>query len=1148
MPQKTNLNINPFFDDFDKDDNFYRVLFKPGYPIQARELTQLQSILQNQVESFGSHMFKEGSMVIPGQINFNNTYSAVKINPDHLGIDVTVYKEQLKGKRLRGQTSGVIGVVDNCYTPTDSSNYTDVTLYVNYVESGTDGVVSSFEDGEILITEDTFTYGNTTITSGETVATLISENATSTGSIASIGQGVYFIRGTFVDVTKSEIVLDPYTNTPSYRVGLTVLEEVITAKDDKSLYDNAKGFSNFAAPGADRLKISAVLSKKALNDYDDKSFVELLRIDNGEIKILKEKSDYNLIRDYFAKRTFDESGNYTVDDFEIKVEEILNDRQSNGGIYFEGQQTDQGNTPSEDLMAVKVSSGTAYVKGYDVDLPSGTILDVDKPRDVQKVDISQVPFEFGTKFKLNNVSGTPQVGAATTFTVGLYDKRRTSALTPPGTTTQIGEARVYTHNLSDAPYSDASSEHDLYVFDVQTFTLVEVNTALSPLECPAASFVKGKGSGATGFVRNNANNSTSLTITQTSGTFLSGEEIEINSDQSLVRSLRAVKAYGIRDVKSVYQGTSGITGFAVNFIGDVVLQKTSLAGIGIADQVQIATSTGVVTGKSTVISSLRVGDIIRYPVSGQAVDSFNRVESVGVTTAKVEAVTDVSGVCEGGLPSATIQTNVIVGSPIISDHGGLFTPLNDEDVSTVNLGSSNLLVTKQVTGQTTDSVTGALSIPITNTSIGLTSSLFETYDAERYYVAYSDGSVEDLTSDQVTLGSGGATVDFTGLTANQSNTVVNVTAKKIGITSKKKEYIRSEKLTINGTVSSASTATSGLSTSTYYGTRVEDQIISLNLPDVIEVTAVFESLNTSSPTLDSITLPSGLNLNTASILGEKIVGSDSGAVAQVVTRSSATKVEIVYLNSSTFIVGEIVTFEESGITSVVQVLGKGNFQDITRQYELDKGQRDTFYDYSRIERVTNYIPSRQLLVIFSYFEVPSSDTGDVFTVNSYPADSYGSDIPELDSSIRASDILDFRPRVARFTSTNTSPLAFSSRDFSASTNPVLTVTPQETSLVGYEHYLPRIDKVILGKSGEFSVVKGVSSVDPKPPSIVDDSMHLATINLPAYLYNTDDAEITMVDNQRYTMRDIGKIEDRVKRLEEVTSLTMLELDTKTFQV
>ena len=68
MPVKTNLNISPYYDDFDKTDNFYRMLFKPGFPVQARELTGLQSILQNQVEQFGSHIFKEGSMVIPGGV------------------------------------------------------------------------------------------------------------------------------------------------------------------------------------------------------------------------------------------------------------------------------------------------------------------------------------------------------------------------------------------------------------------------------------------------------------------------------------------------------------------------------------------------------------------------------------------------------------------------------------------------------------------------------------------------------------------------------------------------------------------------------------------------------------------------------------------------------------------------------------------------------------------------------------------------------------------------------------------------------------------------------------------------------------------------------------------------------------------------
>jgi hypothetical protein len=70
MPQQTNLNVSPYFDDFDKEDQYYRVLFKPGYPVQARELTTLQSILQNQIEQFGNNIFKEGSVVIPGTINY----------------------------------------------------------------------------------------------------------------------------------------------------------------------------------------------------------------------------------------------------------------------------------------------------------------------------------------------------------------------------------------------------------------------------------------------------------------------------------------------------------------------------------------------------------------------------------------------------------------------------------------------------------------------------------------------------------------------------------------------------------------------------------------------------------------------------------------------------------------------------------------------------------------------------------------------------------------------------------------------------------------------------------------------------------------------------------------------------------------------
>ena len=99
MAQKTDLNISPYYDDFDIDKNFYKVLFKPGFPVQARELTTLQSILQNQVESFGSNIFKDGSMVIPGSVTFDNEFSAVKLNATNLGVDISLYIKNFIGKR-----------------------------------------------------------------------------------------------------------------------------------------------------------------------------------------------------------------------------------------------------------------------------------------------------------------------------------------------------------------------------------------------------------------------------------------------------------------------------------------------------------------------------------------------------------------------------------------------------------------------------------------------------------------------------------------------------------------------------------------------------------------------------------------------------------------------------------------------------------------------------------------------------------------------------------------------------------------------------------------------------------------------------------------------------------------------------------------
>ena len=102
MSQKTDLNISPYYDDFSESKNFHKVLFRAGRPVQARELTQSQSLLQNQVQRFGDHMFKEGSIVNGAETDIDMDVEFVKVeatNPNGAGTaDVSSFIADFKGK------------------------------------------------------------------------------------------------------------------------------------------------------------------------------------------------------------------------------------------------------------------------------------------------------------------------------------------------------------------------------------------------------------------------------------------------------------------------------------------------------------------------------------------------------------------------------------------------------------------------------------------------------------------------------------------------------------------------------------------------------------------------------------------------------------------------------------------------------------------------------------------------------------------------------------------------------------------------------------------------------------------------------------------------------------------------------------------
>ena len=1127
MPQNTNLNVSPYFDDFDDKKSYQRVLFKPGTPIQARELTTLQSILQNQVEKFGKHFFKEGSMVIPGQIGYDSEYSCVQIDDTHLGIPVSAYIDKFVGKSIKGETSGVTAVVENYITNTQSekNNY---TLYVKYKSSSdTNFTNKTFVDGENLISLENVDYALSSIRTNISFATSIISGSVGKGSAAKIEEGVYFVRGFFITVPKQVAILDQYTNTPTYRVGLLIDEEIAVATNNyNDLFDNAQGFSNYAAPGADRLKISTILIKKEIDDFNDQDFVELLRVENGGLTKFVDKTDYNLIRDELARRTYDESGDYYVRPFDIQVKESLNDRIGNNGVYYSSQKTKQGNTPSKDLACISISPGKAYVRGYEIETISNTIVDIEKPRTTERAENASIPFNVGRQILLNNVYGSITVGLTTQ--VSLYDTRTATPGSSSGT--KIGVARLYDLKLKNTAYSNASTQFESSLYDIQTYTVLTINTALTQT---APAYIEGKNSGAKGYLVSNASSST-LTLYQVSGTFIVNEQIKING-LDVSRTIASVKDYSLSDVHQIY---------SPGFTADPILSKAlSVAEPG--TQFTITSGGTVTTSNQNFYVGINIGDVVSYTKQGESVPTYNKVSVVSGSSKSltIVATTSVSGICSGALPSSTISANdfkVVSLDVLNTKNAFLYARLNNSKVSNLDLTGSDVVFKKSYPIPATELNDGAWSETLeTDTSL-----TFEPFDEEDYNLTFADGTIAVL--DNQKLVPSGRTISIQNITPNSGAAILTATLKKIDTKTRKKTYNRCSSITIDKTSSGISTSISGLTTSTVYGLRIEDDEISLNVPDVESVIGIFESSSSSTPTLPAITII-GLNSNILnSIKGERIVGKDTGAVASLVSNDGTNEVKFVYLNENSFSVGETVTFEESQISGTVDSIQVGD-KNIKTNFILDEGQRSEYLDFSRLIRKPQVsAPTKQITIIYNNYTIDSSDAGDFVGVNSYDKDRYGDDISSVDG-ISLSDVIDLRPRVAPYSGTK-SPFEYESRLFTGENSSRNIFAQQKSINLSYDYYLPRIDRLFLTKEGSFIVNKGVPSLQPKLPNGLDSCLEVASIRLPAYLNNSEDASTSLVQHKRYTMKDISRLEDRLSNVEYYTSLSLLETDTQNLTI
>ena len=1161
MAQQTNLNVSPYFDDFDANDGYHKVLFKPGYPVQARELSGLQSILQNQIEKFGQHFFKEGAKVIPGNTAYSPEFFAVELNNSHLGVPVDYYIDQLIGRKIIGLSTGVTAIIKQVLLKEESERG-NLTIYVSYMSSGVeDSNIKVFADGELLTSDSDIISGpqnNAFIPSGESFASCIATNATSTGASFSISNGVYFIRGNFVNVQDETILLSQYNNSPSGRIGLRIQEDIINADEDPSLGDNAKGFNNYAAPGADRLKIDVSLYIKPLDDFNDSNFIELAVIQDGTLKSQTKNTKYNFIADELARRTFAESGDYTIKSFDVSVKNSLNDGLGNNGVFEEGQFTPSGTLAAEDLAVYQVSPGKAFVKGYEIETISSEFVDCPKTRTTKRLESQAVNYRTGKSLRLNTVTGTPTVGTGNTYIVSLRSERLgDNTFKMAGQ--EIGLARVYDHALESGSYSATNAntnEWDISLYDVQLTSRITLNNTIS-LTVPTE--IKGKYSGATGFLKDAVSNSTSLDVYEKSGEFLQNEPFEFNGIPNN-RVAVAVTAYGIGDVKSVYGGPQlGNVGAARSFCSNVVQKSGTVFGEATLTS---ATGTGAVS-ISTVTSenvlfpgNLKVGNILSFGGLGNNLSSYGRITEVNANDVVITGVSTVTGVIEGALYKSTAGTTLnvpnlrLVQTPFEdATENSLFTLMPKFFISDVDLTDATLTIRKTFTGIAISNgqFTNALSADTNET--------FLPFDEERYLLIKGDGSTVELTDEMFVFTAGSTTLQINGLGADSTGCVLIATLTKSKPSHKIKRLNRVNSVIVNSSTKSgsgigATTLNDGLVYGNFpTGTRVQDKRIVVNQGDVVKILGVFESNDTGSASAPKVTLTA---LNGASgkttdlIVGETFTGAKTGAKGIYAENLTDAQISFIVLNQTSFEEGEIVTFDESKVQGVITTIDNPS-RNISSNYTFTTGQKPSFYDYGFITRRSSAkSPTKGLKIYFSNGYYESTDEGDITTKNSYNTWDYGKDIPSINGE-RVTDTIDIRPKVTNYTVVEDvrSPLEFYGRSFDGSGNSAKNILASDESIVtNFSFYLGRIDRIFLTKDGRFQVQYGDPAEKPERPVTIEDSIEVGSAEIAPYLFDVESGVgLDFLQHKRYRMKDIKDLEDRIKNLEYYTSLSLLETDT-----
>jgi len=1013
------FDLSPYYDDFNatngaNQNGYMQILFKPGYAVQARELTQIQSILQNQIGEFANNIFVNGSIVSGSELTYDNSVTSLQLQPYQGNIPITL--EDFNDKLIVNYNSGpqIIRAKVIAVDTSLASNTSAGALAVKYLT----GI--EFADGDEI---------QTVVTGAESsdIGTLLTANSSSAASIVSINGGVFFVDGYFVTLDPQTIILDSLSNLPTCMVGLNIEENVVNYTSDSALLDPAQGSFNYQAPGADRYQIKLVLAQRSLDSPDTSKFIRLMTIENGVVT--SQLGNQYINNPVLAQRTYDQSGNFTVKPFIVTAAD--NTADSNNATFL-----------------LDIAPGRAYVKGYEFDTTGKISIVVDKARSTNTSNSYFLTLDYGNYVTTTNVhSGNAGFFNLTQFpNVDLH--MITSAQINTANQWAYCNTRIGTARIRDIEYAGSNSFY-AYLTDIKT----------NPITA-------------------NAGNVSSNTR------YLS------------------LPAY-FSTVANAYIGTtiSIVAGNSSGDVRNVVTHDTSNGALYV--DVPFSQLPSPNTQFVLNYGTQSIQTMVQTPATYTAANVYATQNAIN---GGVYPVLDISPLGQTSVtPGSTIPGNTIVYQS--TGYNNLLFQLPNSYVSQNSISKVSFYSRKTLLSQTFAS--GNLTI---SSGSGLNTS------TEVLTFGVTNGWVSDILANEDVF-----VVVKSNTGSSLANGTVIVFNKNGGACTSGNGIYQTSPTSMTINVASGGTFTGDIIFTVQEGNPTGAETYARRTKTLVPANAFVQLQTYDTP-------------------------STATAVLGVTGVSVNTSTGYIWFNGSSPITSLTAGVPQSlyvpDIVNVVKVYDSGNLSyapntvnaiDLTSSFTFSTGQTDNYYDHGSITLKPGYpAPKGQVLVVTQFFN--HDTTAGFFNADSYSSSIYASgSIPVYNSTklgqINLRDTIDFRP--TRTIGTLSSVASFT-------LSPFITPDPEYPMELNYSYYLPRIDKLALSSTQTFKLISGTPSLTPVAPPDSENSMTLYTINVPAYTYYSSNVGLTYVNNQRYTMADIGSLDRRITAIEQYVVLSQLQ--------